>query len=196
MVKLTLCALALVVASGNEIAEQKQPIDPIDSVDSSQRAKSKSRDQTCSKQRELEVIYPLFVSYRRALNTARAPSDISDFFSPNFNGYFQRRLEKAKNDEEKNRALTQYWDNLNRAQDIISVYQRQLLCRKNKRLLALVASLKSDLPGLGESITLWQVQVEYEHANQAWRINSLEFNRLKKSSQSLKVLNNFSVLSP
>jgi len=141
-----------------------------------------------------DAVYHQFVAYRLAINSATTLADLSHFFVPAFNDYFQQQLDRASNDSEKSQALRQYWNNLNRAEDIVSVYQARLTCRRADAVLDLVVSLKSDLPKIGATISLWQVQLAYLRVNDQWLIEHIEFNKLKKNPGAMRLLNNFSVI--
>ena len=66
--------------------------------------------------------YNSFKSYREQINTASRLEDLNHFFSSNFNQYFTNKLDAADNDTLNRQYLTQYWDNLNTAKDIVIVY--------------------------------------------------------------------------
>ena len=155
-------------------------------------AQAAKRD--CRHGENAATLYERFVSYRKAINSARAPQDLAPFFTPAFNRYFQAQLDRAQSDAEKNRALNQYWDNLNNAADIVSVYHYDIVCLPDKTRLRLLASLKSDMPKIGGTIAVWRIAIEYTQQQQSWLIDNIEFNKLKKSPRQLRLLNNFSVI--
>lgn len=155
-------------------------------------AQAAKRD--CRHGESAATLYERFVSYRKAINSARAPQDLAPFFTPAFNRYFQSQLDGAQSDAEKNRVLNQYWDNLNNAADIVSVYQYDIVCFPDKTRLLLLASLKSDMPKIGGTIAVWRIDVEYKQQQHNWLIDNIEFNKLKKIPRHLRLLNNFSVI--
>lgn len=158
-------------------------------------AASHAGEKKCQQQEINANFYQQFIRYRQAVNSANAPQDLAKYFSPTFNRYFEKKLEKASTDEEKSRALGQYWDNLNSAADVVSVYRQQLECHRDHPVLVLLGSLKSDLPKIGEIIPLWRIHIEYSRQpNGDWRIENIEFNKLKKTPAPLRLLNNFSVI--
>jgi len=151
-------------------------------------------DNKCANSNQAAQRYHHFVAYRQAINKARAPADLAKYFTPAFNAYFQQQLAQASNDKEKNRALLQYWDNLNSAADVISVYRYNWSCRHNRNLLVVLGSLKSDLPDIGGTIAVWRIRVEYKQSGDNWLIDNIEFNKSNKTPKHLRLLNNFTVI--
>ena len=151
-------------------------------------------DRRCAGNADRLHLYQRFVDYRKAINRARVPDDLAIFFSPQFINYYQRQWRQAQSDDAKNRALNQYWDNLNSAADIVSVYNRRVNCKKDNAILSLIASLRSDLPEIGGTIGMWRIQIEYTYGPDRWLIDNFEFNKLKTAPKQLRLLDNFVVI--
>lgn len=139
-------------------------------------------------------LYPEFSRYRLAINQAKRPEDLQPFFSQAFKDYYSGKQQRALHQPSKARALTEYWDNLNRGAEIVSVYQQRSRCKQQTMRLELIAHLQGEPQKIGQKITLWRVDIEYVEQNGAWLINNFEFNKLRKAPSKLKLLQNFSSL--
>ena len=71
---------------------------------------------------EADKLYENFKNYRETINSASRLEDLTGYFSKSFNQYFSNKLATARGKNSKQRYLTQYWDNLNTAGDIVIVF--------------------------------------------------------------------------
>lgn len=127
------------------------------------------------------------------INTASRLEDLTGYFSNNFNQYFGNKLASAGDKVSKQRYLTQYWDNLNTAKDIVIVFDYSVQCNKNDAILALVSILSSANATEGQEIELWNVKINYLNDNLEWKIDSFEYEKLgpRQNYLATEIKNNF-----
>ncbi|WP_455208023.1 hypothetical protein [Kaarinaea lacus] len=140
-----------------------------------------------------DKLYKLFTDYREQINTASKPEDLSAYFSENFNAYFTNKMNTARNETTRGHYLTQYWDNLNTAKDIVIVFDYTLTCDNNSANLALVSILSSNGTTEGREVELWNVAIKYLREDRQWKIDSFAYERLGSNQRYLAtdIKNNF-----
>jgi len=138
-------------------------------------------------------LYEQFKNYRENINTASRLEDLTGYFSNNFNQHFTNKLASASGKTGKQRYLTQYWDNLNTAKDIVIVFDYSVQCIKNNANLALVSILSSANASEGREVELWNVKINYTSENIDWKIDSFEYEKLgpRKDYLATEIKNNF-----
>lgn len=138
-------------------------------------------------------LYEQFKIYREHINTATRLEDLTNYFSQNFNQYFSDKLANARGETSKQRYLTQYWDNLNTAKDIVIVFDYSAKCDKKNATLILVSILDTNQSGEGQEVELWNVLIDYTKDNHEWKIDSFEYKKLghRKDYLATEIKNNF-----
>lgn len=135
---------------------------------------------------DANAMYDAFKMYRQQLNTAKHIDELKPYFSDNFNQYYGRHLENRHRQPGYNRFLTQYWDNLNTARDIVIVFDFWARCINNTPALHLVAVLdntavnKADNGAANGDVKLWQVTVYFMYEHNNWKIDSFEYRKLQR----------------
>ena len=127
---------------------------------------------------DANALYKSFKRYREQINTATKLEDLTQFFSANFNQYFTNKLESADSDDVYHTYLTQYWDNLNTAKDIVIVFDYSAHCHNREARLALASILSSETATKGLKVNLWSVTVNYISEDNQWKIDSFEYEKL------------------
>jgi hypothetical protein len=139
-------------------------------------------------------LYEKFKNYRETINTASKLEDLTGYFSQNFNQYFSGKLTTARGNHSKQRYLTQYWDNLNTAGDIVIVFDYSMKCiTRNIVSLALVSILSQTDTSEGQEVELWSVKINYSREHLDWKIDSFEYETLGpgKNYLATEIKNNF-----
>lgn len=148
-----------------------------------------------------DSLYSVFKSYRQILNTDHQIDDLKLYFSTNFNEYYQTKLLATQTDSTYKRFLTQYWDNLNTARDIVIVFDEHELCRKNTARLELVTTLdtgtrdpaSSNGADDGANVQLWRVRIYFVREAGHWKIDSFEYRKIHAAGKYLAsdIIDNF-----
>jgi hypothetical protein len=124
------------------------------------------------------TLYKSFKHYRQQINTATKMEELTHFFSANFNRYFTNKLESADSDDVYQTYLTQYWDNLNTAKDIVIVFDYSAHCHNSAAHLVLVSILSSEPATIGSKVELWSVTINYINESNEWKIDSFDYGKL------------------
>jgi len=140
-----------------------------------------------------EKLYQSFVDYREQINTADRIENLSKYFSDNFNQYFQKKVDNARNRVSKGRHMARYWDNLNTAKDIVIIFDYSLTCDQDNSKLALISVLNSNASIEGQEVELWKVTIRYLLEHNQWKIDSFEYTKLDQGQKYLAtdIKNNF-----
>ena len=146
-------------------------------------------------------LYASFKKYREQVNTATTLEHLTPYFSTAFNQYYTTKLENPESSDSKTRYLTQYWDNLNTAKDIVIVYDYSLGCALggNKNVNAGITTLQLlavlDQPAVAgqRKVDLWTVKIHYVNEGQRWLIDSMEYgkSRSKRNYDESQIIDNF-----
>lgn len=149
-------------------------------------------------------LYASFKKYREQLNSASRLTQLMPYFSTAFNRYYSDKLENSESEDNKAHYLTQYWNNLNTAKDIVIVYEYSVDCErakdKNKTAGAAVLSLLVilDQPGVAalSTVDLWYVNVYYVNEAGLWLINSIEYTKSPSPRiyHEKQIIDNFAVV--
>ena len=129
---------------------------------------------------EADAFYQRFKAYRQHINTASHIADLTPYFSNTFIQYFEVKLLAADSDDEKRRYLTQFWDNLNTAKDIVIIFDYSVQCFNKKTNLDLIAVLDTNQGKDHQTIKLWKVGVSYVLEQDTWKINAFEYQEYNK----------------
>lgn len=143
---------------------------------------------------DTDGLYGLFKRYREQVNTASRLEDLTAYFSSAFNGYYAAKMPYAPNGS---RYLTQYWENLNSAKDIVIIYDYKARCMSADRAgLSLLAILNKPSAPPQPQVDLWNVTVHYVREGGQWLIDSFEYH--KSESQRMfsesEIVDNFAVV--
>lgn len=143
-----------------------------------------------------QKFYAFFKQYRLEINSAENLSQLSRFFTTNFNQYYEEKIAAAKNESFRQRYFSQYWDNLNTAKDVVIVYDYSAACDQNSSTLNLISALNENQNYPSVNIDLWSIAVHYNFENNHWRIDSFEYNKLPSSKNFLNkaIVDNFFTL--
>ena len=150
-------------------------------------------------QTQAQSLYGAFKTYRERINSATALEHLTGYFSANFNSYYTGKLANAENADSKSRYLTQYWDNLNTAKDIVIVYDYALTCKtrdQDRAILTLLAILDQPYAVVQPRAELWAVKIHYVNEGQQWLIDSFEYeqSRIERAFEEQQIVDNFVVI--
>jgi hypothetical protein len=138
---------------------------------------------------DADSLYEQFKTYRRHINNANSLSELAPYFSTSFNQYYRNKLQSTTDQSASRRYLTQYWDNLNTAKDVVVVYDYSMRCRDSTAILELVAVLSPEKYDTGNKVDLWGIKIHYINENKNWVINSFEFEILNNGNNGTEIVN-------
>ena len=144
-------------------------------------------------------LYGSFKKYREQINSAVKLEQLTPYFSTAFNRYYTSKLENPELLDSKTRYLTQYWDNLNTAKDIVIVYDYSVSCDtpgESAAVLTLLVVLDQPDAAAQSIVDLWNVKIHYVNEDAHWLINSMEYtkSRSRRSYHESQIVDNFVVV--
>lgn len=138
-------------------------------------------------------LYLLFKAYRQKLPVAERFEDLAGYFSQGFNAYYLPRLNHPNDGA---LYISQYWQNLTQAKDIVITYSQTQHCLPLKATLSITGLLTLHRQRQGDTLDLWRIDIDYVKEASQWKIDAIEYNlaSAKQQTAAKSVLDNFTVI--